>query len=121
MSDNETFRDQIPSVTADGKKRRWIYPRIIKGKLYRYRDAFSYLLLILLFASPFIHFKGEQLILLNVLERKFVFFGVIFWPQDFYLFVLAMLTFMVFIVLFTVIFGRVWCGWACPQDRKSVV
>lgn len=115
MSDNSTFRDQIPSVTADGKKRRWIYPRIIKGKLYRYRDAFSYLLLTLLFASPFIRLNGEQLILLNVLERKFVFFGVIFWPQDFYLFVLAMLTFMVFIVLFTVIFGRVWCGWACPQ------
>lgn len=97
------------------QNREWIYPRIIKGKLYKYRSAVSYFFLVLLFAAPFIRLNGEQLILLNVLERKFVVFGVIFWPQDFYLFVLGMLTFIVFIVLFTVVFGRVFCGWACPQ------
>ncbi|MEQ7801443.1 cytochrome c oxidase accessory protein CcoG [Pedobacter sp. ASV1-7] len=109
------FRNQISTLTDDGKSRKWIYPRVIKGKLYKYRSAISYFFLTLLFASPFIKLNGEQLILLNVLERKFVFFGVIFWPQDFYLFVLALLTFIVFIVLFTVVFGRVFCGWACPQ------
>jgi cytochrome c oxidase accessory protein FixG len=92
-----------------------MYPQIIKGKLYHYRDLLSYFLLAVLFSSPFIKINGEQMILLNIIERKFVFFGIIFWPQDFYLFVLALLTFMVFIVLFTAIFGRVWCGWACPQ------
>lgn len=92
-----------------------IHPKIIKGKLYQYRSLLSYFFLGLLFAAPFIKFNGEQLVLLNILERKFVFFGVIFWPQDFYLFVLALLSFVVFIVLFTVIFGRVFCGWACPQ------
>ena len=110
-----TFRDQISTVTEDGKKRKWLYPKIIKGKLYRCRAAVSYCCLLLLFAAPFIKLNGEQLILLNVLERKFVFFGVIFWPQDFYLFVLALLTFIVFVVLFTVVFGRVFCGWVCPQ------
>jgi len=95
--------------------RKWIYPRIIKGKLYQYRSAVSYFFLVLLFAAPFIKLNGEQLILMNILERKFVFFGVIFWPQDFYLFVLGLLTFIVFIFLFTVVFGRVFCGWACPQ------
>lgn len=95
--------------------RKWIYPRVVKGKLYKYRSVLSYFFLALLFAAPFIKLNGEQLILLNVLERKFVFFGVIFWPQDFYLFVLALLTFIVFVVLFTVVFGRVFCGWACPQ------
>lgn len=99
----------------EDKGRKWIYPRIVKGKLYQYRSFVSYFLLTLLFAAPFIRLNGEQLILLNVIERKFVFFGVIFWPQDFYLFVLALLTFIVFIVLFTVVFGRVFCGWACPQ------
>ncbi len=97
------------------QKREWIYPRIIKGKLYKYRSAVSYFFLALLFAAPFIRLNGEQLVMLNVLERKFVFFGIIFWPQDFYLFVLALLTFIVFVVLFTVVFGRVFCGWACPQ------
>jgi polyferredoxin len=48
-------------------------------------------------------------------ERKFILFSKIFWPQDFFLFVLGMLTFMVFIVLFTVVFGRLFCGWVCPQ------
>ncbi|MGI4805370.1 MAG: cytochrome c oxidase accessory protein CcoG [Janthinobacterium lividum] len=99
----------------EDKVRKWIYPRLVKGQLYQYRSVVSYFLLALLFAAPFIRVNGEQLILLNVLERKFVFFGVIFWPQDFYLFVLALLTFIVFIVLFTVVFGRVFCGWACPQ------
>lgn len=92
-----------------------IHPKIIKGKLYQYRSLLSYFFLGLLFAAPFIKFNGEQLVLLDVLQRKFVFFGVIFWPQDFYLFVLAILTFLVFIVLFTVVFGRVFCGWICPQ------
>lgn len=109
------FRDQVSTLTDDGLARKWIYPRIIKGKLYKYRSAVSYFFLLLLFSAPFIKLNGEQLILLNVLERKFVFFGIIFWPQDFYLFVLAILIFIVFIVLFTVIFGRVFCGWACPQ------
>jgi cytochrome c oxidase accessory protein FixG len=109
------FRDQVSTLTDDGLKRKWIYPKIIKGKLYKYRSAVSCFFLLLLFSAPFIKLNGEQLILLNVLERKFVFLGVIFWPQDFYLFVLTLLIFIVFIVLFTVIFGRVFCGWACPQ------
>jgi cytochrome c oxidase accessory protein FixG len=115
MSEAPNFRDHLPSISDTENKRKWMYPQIIKGKLYQYRDRFSYFLLLLLFSGPFIKINGEQLILLNVIERKFVFFGVIFWPQDFYLFVLAILTFMVFIVMFTAIFGRVWCGWACPQ------
>jgi len=109
------FKDQISTITDDGKKRKWLYPKLIKGKLYRYRAGLNYFFLTLLFAAPFLKLNGEQLVLLNVLERKFVFFGIIFWPQDFYLFVLALLTFIVFIVLFTVVFGRVFCGWACPQ------
>ena len=113
MAELSTIKD---SNKSDGSKgRQWIYPKLIKGKLYRYRNVFSWFLLALLFAGPFLKINGEQLILLNVLERKFVFFGVVFWPQDFYLFVVATLIFLVFIVLFTAVFGRIWCGWACPQ------
>lgn len=105
----------LKTANLSSNKRVWIYPKLIKGKLYHYRNLISYLLLVTLFATPFIHFNGEQLVLLNVLERKFVIFGVLFMPQDFYLFVFALLSFIVFIVLFTAVFGRVWCGWACPQ------
>jgi cytochrome c oxidase accessory protein FixG len=100
---------------GESKGRKWIYPKLIRGKLYHYRNVFSYMLLALLFAGPFLKVNGEQLILMNILERKFVFFGVVFWPQDFYIFVVATLIFLVFIVLFTAVFGRIWCGWACPQ------
>ncbi len=115
MIETEYFRDHIPTVSKDGQSRQWMYPKLLVGKLYKIRTVLSWFFLALLFASPFIRVNGEQLVLLNVLERKFVFFGVLFLPQDFHLFVLAMLTFMVFVVLFTVAFGRIWCGWACPQ------
>ena len=103
------------SNAYSGKRREWIYPKLISGQLYKYRSWASYVLLALLFAWPFIKINGQPYFLFNVLERKFIFFGVLFMPQDFYLFVLAMLTFIVFIILFTAIFGRIWCGWACPQ------
>ncbi|WP_421939988.1 cytochrome c oxidase accessory protein CcoG [Pedobacter sp.] len=95
--------------------RNFLYPKKPSGKLYTYRKWLSYTLLIFLFACPFLKFRGEQWVLLNFIERKFVFFGLIFSPQDFYLFALAMLIFVIFIVCFTVVLGRLWCGWACPQ------
>ena len=53
--------------------------------------------------------------LLNVLERRFIIFGQVFWPQDFHLLVLSVIALLIFIILFTVNFGRIFCGWACPQ------
>lgn len=110
----ENHREHLANVTHEGK-RIWLYPRIIKGKLYRYREVISYVLLAFLFAGPFLRIGGQPLLLLNVVERKFVFFGKPFWPQDFYLLAFLMITAVLFVVLFTVIFGRVWCGWTCPQ------
>jgi cytochrome c oxidase accessory protein FixG len=72
-------------------------------------------LLIFFFTAPFIRIHGEPLLLLNFIEREIVLLGVRFWPQDFHLFFLAMISMMVFIILFTVTFGRLWCGWGCPQ------
>ncbi|TKC12393.1 cytochrome c oxidase accessory protein CcoG [Pedobacter polaris] len=101
--------------SSKSKGREFIYPKKPSGKLYAYRKWVSYVLLICLFSFPFVKLDGEQLVLLNFLERKFVFFGLIFTPQDFYLFALAMLIFIIFIVCFTIVLGRLWCGWACPQ------
>lgn len=111
---SESFRDHLANVEKGGK-RIWIYPKIIKGNLYKYRTWLSWFLLALMFSGPFIKMNGHPILLLNVLERRFVVFGRPFWPQDFHFFVFLFLTGVVFIVLFTVIFGRVWCGWACPQ------
>lgn len=110
----ENFREHLSNVTTKGK-RIWLYPKIIKGKWYKYRTWFSWVLLAFFFAGPFVRINGKPLLLLNILERKFVIFGSPFWPQDFYIFAFGLVTTILFVVLFTVIFGRVWCGWACPQ------
>ncbi|MBS7563326.1 cytochrome c oxidase accessory protein CcoG [Mucilaginibacter sp. Bleaf8] len=96
-------------------KRKWMYPLVRKGKLYRYRTWLSYLYLILFFAGPYLRINGNPIFLFNVIERRFVVMGQVFWPQDFFLFVLGMLAFVVGIVLFTIAFGRIFCGWMCPQ------
>jgi cytochrome c oxidase accessory protein FixG len=109
-----TFRDRVSTIDDQGR-RNWIYPKKPSGRFYRWRSALSWLLLAFLFLSPFVTVNGHQLVLLNVLERKFVLFGVVFWPQDFYLFVLMMIATVVFIFLFTAVYGRLFCGWICPQ------
>jgi cytochrome c oxidase accessory protein FixG len=108
------FRDRLSTLDEKGK-RKWIYPKKVFGKYFNARTWLSYVLLAFLFGGPFIRIGGEPLLMMNILERKFVIFGKIFWPQDFYLFGLAMVTMVVFIILFTVVFGRLFCGWVCPQ------
>ncbi|MEO9967075.1 MAG: cytochrome c oxidase accessory protein CcoG [Reichenbachiella sp.] len=110
----EEYRDTIATVDESGK-RIWIYPKKPKGRYHNYRILVTVVLLGLLFSGPFIKIGGHPLLLLNIFERKFVILGQAFWPQDFFLLALLAVTFFVFIILFTVAFGRVWCGWACPQ------
>lgn len=112
--EGDAFRDRISTVD-DAGKRIWLFPKKPKGRFFSARKWVSYGLLAFLFAGPWLHIGGEPLLLLNVLERKFVIFGQIFWPHDFYLFGIAMLVLVVFIALFTVVFGRLFCGWVCPQ------
>jgi polyferredoxin len=109
-----SFRDSVATISKEGK-RNFIYPKKPQGKLYRLRTLFSLFYLLVFFSLPFIKLHGEPLLLLNVLERKFILFGMIFWPQDFFIFGIGMMTFIVFVILFTVVFGRIFCGWACPQ------
>lgn len=111
---DESFRDSVATIDKKGK-RVWIFPQKPKGRFYDARKIVSYIFLAILFVLPFIKVNGNPLLMLNILERKFIIFGLIFWPQDFILFGLAMLTFVVFIVLFTAVFGRLFCGWVCPQ------
>ncbi len=110
----ETFRDHLATMDNDGK-RLWIFPKKPKGKLTNYRSLVSYVLLIVLISGPFLKISGQPLLLFDILQRRFIIFGQVFWPQDFFLFVIGMSTSVVFIILFTVVFGRIFCGWICPQ------
>jgi len=109
-----SYRDSVATISKEGR-RNFINPRKPKGRLYRLRTWFSIFYLVVFFVLPFIKVNDEPVFLLNILARKFIIFGMVFWPQDFFIFGIAMLTFVVFIILFTVVFGRIFCGWACPQ------
>lgn len=111
---DEEFRDTLATVDEKGK-RIWIYPKKPSGTLHNWRIVVTIALLGILFAGPWIRIGGKPLLLLNIFERKFVIFGQVFWPQDFILLAITLLTFFVFVILFTVVFGRIWCGWMCPQ------
>ncbi len=112
--ENEQFRDSIGTIDKSGK-RSWVFPKKPSGVFYKYRTYVSYFLLAILLSAPFIKINGNQFLLFNVLERKFNIFGFPFWPQDFHLLVVSMIIGVVFIILFTVVFGRIFCGWICPQ------
>lgn len=113
-ANQESFRDSIATIDKEGK-RVWIYPTKPSGRFYNLRKYLSYVYLVLFFLIPFIKINDVPLFMFNIVEKKFILFGMIFWPQDFFIFGLGMLIFIVFIALFTVVFGRVFCGWACPQ------
>lgn len=110
----ESFRDTASTVTLDGD-RKWIHALQPKGFLYKIRNLLSSFYLIAFFAIPFIKINGNPLLLFNFPKGEFIILGKIFWPQDFFIFAIGMLAMIVFVVLFTVIFGRLFCGWACPQ------
>lgn len=109
-----SFRDKVATVDKQGK-RIWVFPQKPHGKMYNARTLLSVFYLLVLFALPFFKYRGHPVFLINILERKFILFGQIFWPQDFFIFGLGMVLFIVFIALFTVVFGRIFCGWICPQ------
>jgi len=113
---DQSFRDSVATIDKQGH-RKFIFPKKPSGKFYTLRTLTSLVFLLVFFAVPFIKVDGEPLLMFNVLDRKFIIFGKIFWPQDFFIFAIGLLTFIVFIILFTVAFGRLFCGWVCPQTN----
>jgi cytochrome c oxidase accessory protein FixG len=114
QANDESFRDRIATVDEVGK-RKWVFAQKPKGRFYNARTWASRGFFLLFLTLPFIKVNDRPLFLFNIPEAKFIIFGKIFWPQDFFIFGLTMVTFIIFIVLFTAAFGRLFCGWVCPQ------
>ena len=112
--ESETFRNQLATVTDEGK-RKWVYPKKPSGRFHKARIFVSAFLLLILVLTPFLKVNGHPFMLFDFLNRKFILFGVLFGPHDFHLLVIAMISLVVFVILFTAVFGRIFCGWACPQ------
>ena len=110
----DVFRDRIATADESGK-RIWLYVKKPSGRFHRARVLVAVFLLGFLFSAPFVHIGGNPLMRFDVIHREFFIFGIAFWPQDFHLIVIGILILLVFIVLFTLAFGRLFCGWICPQ------
>src|SRR5512138_2213923 len=108
------FRNHIATADQEGR-RQWLYPQKQPGRFYRARTALSWVLLAVMFGGLFVKINGNPLLMINIVERKFSVLGVIFWPQDNLVFALGFLLFLTGIAVFTAAFGRLWCGWTCPQ------
>jgi len=110
----EDFRDHLATADKEGH-RQWVYAKAPHGNWTQRRTWMSWLLIGVMFAGPFIRINGNPLLLMNIIERRFAILGQLFWPQDMVIFAVAMLIFLTGIIIFTTAFGRLWCGWTCPQ------
>jgi len=74
---------------------------------------------VLMVGLPFVRVGGESALRFDVPTLKLYFFGSVIWVSEAYFFLLVFLLFAVGVMLFTVLYGRIWCGWMCPQTVLS--
>ncbi|MCA9664610.1 MAG: cytochrome c oxidase accessory protein CcoG [Myxococcales bacterium] len=104
----------LPTLNKDGTRRK-LRPVLSTGRLLSARRIVAYLLLAAFTLIPYIHVGGHPLMLLDLQRRTFHIFGATFLPTDTILLMLLLVAIIVGVFLLTALFGRVWCGWACPQ------
>ena len=110
----EAPEEVLSTMTRDGK-RKWLYPIPSKGSFNRQRLILGWALIVLFVMLPVVHIGGKPAVFLDFIHREFTFFGFTFFPTDTFLLLLLLISAFLSIVIFTALFGRVWCGWGCPQ------
>lgn len=103
------------ATTSEKGERVYLYPAEVHGFYRKARHLVNSLLILIFLGLPWIHVNHQQLILLDLPNRKFNFFGFVFWAHDAPILFLVIISFAIAIAFVTAVFGRVWCGWACPQ------
>ncbi|HLB37401.1 MAG TPA: 4Fe-4S binding protein, partial [Gemmatimonadales bacterium] len=104
----------LPTLNQDGT-RRWLRPKLSRGRFFRRRRGLAWVLIALFALIPYLRLNGKPLILLDVVRRQFTMFGTTFLPTDTVLLMLLLVGIFLAIFWLTAVYGRVWCGWACPQ------
>lgn len=109
-----TPHSRLSMLDEDGWRKR-IIPAAVQGRFRKWRSLVYSLLLLIFLASPWVTINGSQLILLDIPNRRFEIFGALFLAHDSPLLFFIFAIFIISIMLATALWGRVWCGWACPQ------
>ncbi len=107
--------DERLSTTDEKGRRLYIHPADVRGRFQRIRVGVHACLIIFFLILPWLTWKGNPLLLLDIAHRHFVLGGVSFWAHDAPLVLFIFLGAALALALVTVIWGRIWCGWACPQ------
>ncbi len=112
--DPHDFRETLYTIDKRGN-RRWVYNAIVKGRFFTRRNIVMTALMLFYLSMPWIVINGEQAIQFDIIGRRFVVLGSVFWATDtiFLFLILIILALSLFFV--TAIVGRTWCGWACPE------
>lgn len=104
----------LSTLEGDGT-RRWLYPRLSRGRFWSRRRVVAYALIAVYALLPFIKIGGRPALQLDLWDARFSVFGLEFRPTDLELLAVFGLTVFLSVFLATAVAGRVWCGWACPQ------
>lgn len=102
--------------TSDKQGRRiYLYPAIPTGRFHRLKGKIHAVLVLIFLTLPWVRINGHQAILLDIANRRFSIFGLLFWAHDAPMLVFVFGGAFLMLGLMTALWGRVWCGWACPQ------
>lgn len=114
MSQNSPSLDTLWVINSDGS-RKFVHTADVRGRFTILRTLAGILLIAVYVALPWIEINGNPAVFIDIAQRQFHFFGLTFAPQDLWLafFLITGLGFSLFFL--TALFGRIWCGWGCPQ------
>ena len=104
----------LPTLNEDGS-RYYVRPRPSEGTWWTRRRIVGYALIAFFVTLPHLRVNGGPVVLLDVPRREFTLFGSTFLPTDTLLLMLLLGSAILAVFLFSALFGRVWCGWGCPQ------
>ncbi len=114
MNDKELPLDRLATTDKEGK-RIYLYPSEVRGSYRTWRTRLTAVLILFFLILPWIRIGGHQALLLDISQRRFAILGLTFWAHDAPMLLFVFGGAAMLLGLVTAIWGRVWCGWACPQ------
>lgn len=114
MTHNVPTERVLSTLNRDGT-RRYIQPKLARGRFLTRRRIIGLALIALFVALPRIRIDGHPALLIDLVTREIHVFGALFRPSQGFVLALLGITIVIAVFLVTALFGRVWCGWACPQ------